>query len=100
MACPLGAVGTTASSGNKLRIALVERCILQDEKNVAVNPELQVADGQKDTGGLRCSVVNLFEARPECIFLLVCGQFCQQQRVAYADFVGIERIHGRCYKIG
>ena len=44
VSCPFRAVGTTASSGNKLRVAFVERRIFQDQQNIAVNPELQVSD--------------------------------------------------------
>ena len=100
MACPLGAIGTTASRGNKLRVPLVERRIFQDKQDVAVNPELQVADGQQDTGGFRSSVVYLFEASGERGFLLVGGQLRQQQRMAYTDFIGIERFDRCRYKVG
>ena len=101
VACPLGAVGATASGGNKLRVPLVERRILQDEQDIGVNPELQVADGQQDTRWLRCSVVvYLFEAGFERVFLLVGGQLRQQQRMAYADLIGIERIDRCGYKVG
>ena len=34
VACPLGAIGTTASGGDKLRVALVERRIFQDEQDI------------------------------------------------------------------
>ena len=71
MACPLRAVGTTASSGNKLCVPLVERRILEDQQDVAINPELQVADGQQDTRWLGSIVVDLFEASRERLFLLV-----------------------------
>jgi hypothetical protein len=92
MACPLGAIGTTASGRDKLRVPLVERRIFQDQQDIAVNPELQVADGQQDTGGFRSSVVDLFEASRERGFLLVGGQLRQQQRMAYADLIGIEAV--------
>jgi len=68
---PLGAVGATSRRGNKLRIPLVERSILEDEQDVRVNPELQVADGQQDTGRFLTAVVYLLEAGRESLFLLV-----------------------------
>jgi len=42
---PFRAVGTTTSGVNKLRVALVEWRIFQDQQDIAVDPELQVADG-------------------------------------------------------
>ena len=80
VSCPLGAVGATASGGDKLRVALVERSIFEDEQDVLLNPELQVADGQQNALGLavaRCAPV-LFEASRERLFLLVGWQLRQQ----------------------
>jgi len=93
-------VRTATRRRDKLRIAFIERRILEDEKDVGINPELQVADGQQNTRRLVSVGVHLFEASLERCFLLVGRQLCQQQRMAYADFVGIERIHRSGYKVG
>jgi len=74
MACPLGAIDTTASGWDKLRVPLVERRIFQDQQDIAVNPELQVADRQQNTCGFRSAAIYLFEASRECGFLLIGGQ--------------------------
>ena len=52
MSRPLGAIDTTAGGGNKLRVPFVEGRILEDEQDVRLNPELQVANGQQNTLGL------------------------------------------------
>ena len=48
--CPvrLGQSTQLPAVGDKLRVALVERRIFQDEQDVALNPELEVADGKQD----------------------------------------------------
>jgi hypothetical protein len=48
MPCPLGAVHATPRCRHKLRVALVERSEFQDEQDVALNPELEIADGEQD----------------------------------------------------
>ena len=53
----LGAVGATARRGDKLRVALVEGRIFQDEQYICLNPELQVAHRQENPrcdSGSRC----------------------------------------------
>src|SRR6201996_3222866 len=99
MSCPLWAIGTTASGGNKLRVALVERRVFQNQQDIVVNPELQVTDGQQNTSGFRSAVVDLFETGLERGFLLVGGQLRQQQSMAYTDFIGIERLYRCGYKV-
>ena len=48
MACPLGAIDTASGGWHKLAVPLIEGRIFQDEKDVAVNPELKIADGQEN----------------------------------------------------
>ena len=100
MACTFRAIGTTASGRDKLRVPLVERCVFQDQQDIAVDPELQVAYRQQNTPRFRCAVVYLFEARRECLLLLVCGQLRQQQCMAHANLIGIESIDRCGYKVG
>ena len=74
----LGAVGATARRGNKLRVALVEWRIFQDEQYIRLNPELQIAHGQKNAR--RCcspAVVCFLEASRKRLLLLVGGQLRQ-----------------------
>ena len=74
----LGAVGATARRGDKLRVALVEWRVFQDEQYIRLNPELQIAHGQKNAR--RCcspAVVCFLEASRESLFLLVGGQLRQ-----------------------
>ena len=79
MTCAFGAVGATASGRNKLRVPLVEGCVLQQKKDVGGNPRLQIADGQENASGLVfAGSVHLLEASLERRLLLCCGQFRQQ----------------------
>ena len=77
MAGALGAVGATPRRWNKLRVALVEGRIFQDEQYIRLNPELQVAHGQKNSRWILAGVVGLLEASRKGLFLLVGGQFRQ-----------------------
>jgi hypothetical protein len=83
VACTLGAIGATPRRRNKLRVPPVEGRILQNEQDVRINLELQIADRQQDMRRFRASVVYLFEASGERLFLLVGRQFCQQQGMAH-----------------
>src|SRR6185437_2261528 len=66
MSCALGAFHATSRSRYKLRVALVEGCILQQQQHVCLNPEAKVADGEQDTRGLVSpSRIDLFEASGE-----------------------------------
>jgi hypothetical protein len=72
VSCPLLAIHATSHRRNKLRIALVEGCEFEDEEDVALNPELEIADGEKNAFGLQSSRAPvLFEASGECQFLLL-----------------------------
>lgn len=56
------------------------------------NPRLQIADGQENTSGLVfAGGVHLLETSLERGFLLNCGQLRQQQGMADADMLLIER---------
>jgi hypothetical protein len=93
MSCALGAVHATPRRWHKLRIALVERSEFEDEKNIRLNPEMQTANGEQDTFCLlpSCTPV-LFEASRECLFLLGWLELRQQERMADADLLAVERI--------
>jgi hypothetical protein len=97
---PLRTVGATARCRDKLRIALVERRIFQNEQDVGVDPELQVADRQQNTRWFLTAAVNLFEASRERLFLQIGGGLCQEQSMAYADLIGIERLDCFGNKVG
>ena len=73
----LGAVGATARRGDKLRVALVEGRIFQDEQNIRLNPELQVSHRQENPRCALAPVVDFLEASRECLLLLVGGQLRQ-----------------------
>ncbi len=60
---------------------------------------MQIADRQQDTCGFGSVVVDLFEASGERLCLLIGWQLGQQQRVAYADFIGIEGLDSSGYEV-
>jgi hypothetical protein len=71
----LGAVGASARRGDKLRVALVEGRIFQDEQNIRLNPELQIAHGQKNPRRILAAVVGFLEASRECLCCWSVGSF-------------------------
>ena len=74
----LGAIDAASGGGNKLRVALVERRLFQEQEHVVLYPLLQVPNREQDALGLGSSSVPLFaEATGECLFLLRWLQFCQ-----------------------
>ncbi len=94
MAGAFGAIDTASGSGNELRIALVEGSEFEDEKNIRLNPEMQTANGKQDMFRLLASRAPiLFEASRECLFLLGWLEFRQQQGMADADLLAVERNH-------
>ena len=101
MPCPLGAVDATSRRWHKLRVALVERSEFQDEQDVRLNPELQIADGEQDAFGLLPSRAPiLFEASGERLFLLVGLELRQQERMADADLLAVEGFDHDGRKLG
>jgi hypothetical protein len=101
MPCPLGAVHATPRFRDKLRIALVERSQFQDEEDVALNPELEIADREKDALCLLPAVAPiLFEASGERLFLLVGLELRQQERVTDADLLAVEGFDHNGNKLG
>src|SRR5580658_2714451 len=101
MSCPLGAVHTTPRCRDKLRVPLVERSQFQDEEDVALNPELETADREKDAFCLLSAVAPiLFEAGSECLFLLVGLELCQQERVTNTDLLAVEGFDHNGSKLG
>ncbi len=101
MPCPLVAVHTAPRCRDKLRVALVERSQFQDEEDVALNPELEIADRQQDALGLLSAIAPiLFEAGPECLFLLVGQKFRQQERVTDTDLLAVEGFDHNGSKLG
>ena len=66
-----------------------------------LNPLLQVPYREQDTLGLAsCAVPLLAKTVGECLFLLRGLQLCQEQGVAYADLLGIERLDHWRGKLG
>jgi hypothetical protein len=101
VSCPLGAIHATPRRWHKLRIAFVEWSEFEDEKNVRLNPEMQTANGEQDAFGLLASRAPiLFEASGECLFLLGGLELRQQERMADANLLTIESIHGGLRQFG
>jgi len=48
MTCALGAIDTASGCWHKLTVLLVERCHLEDEQDIVIDPELKIADGEED----------------------------------------------------
>ena len=96
MPCPFGAIHAASRCWHKLRVPLVEGSMFEDEEDVALNPELEIADGEKDAFRLLpCRPPILFEASGERLFLLVGLELRQQERMADADLLGVERFDDR-----
>ena len=55
VACGFGAVHIANGGGNPLGIPLVEGRILQEQRNIRLNPEARGADREKDARGLVAS---------------------------------------------
>jgi hypothetical protein len=101
MPCPLRAIDTTPRCRDKLRIALVEGSQFQDEENVALNPELEIADREKDALGLLPAIAPIvFETSGESLFLLVGLEFRQQERVTDTDLLAVEGFDHNGSKLG
>src|SRR5205085_500086 len=101
MSCALGAFHAASRSRYKLRVALVEGCILQQKQHVRLNPEAKVADGEQDISRLvPSSRIDLFEASGEAEGLHLRWQFGQQQRMADADMVLVERCGNLIAEVG
>jgi hypothetical protein len=87
----LGAVHATARRRHKLRIALVERGLFQDEQDIRLNPELETADRKQNAFRLLPSRAPiLFEASGKRLFLLARLKLGEQERVADADLIAVE----------
>jgi hypothetical protein len=75
---PLGTVHTTTCRRDKLRISRVKRGVFQNKQDVRLNPELKIADGEKDALRLLTARAPiLFEASGERLFLLAGLELCQ-----------------------
>ena len=67
----LGAIATASGGGDKLRVAFVERRLFQEQKDVMLNPLLQVPNREQDSLGFASGSVPLLpEAIGHCLFLL------------------------------
>ena len=101
MTRPLWAIDAASCDGNKMRIALVEGGIFEEEQDVLLNPELQAPHGKQNP--LRFAVARrapvFTETSGERLFLLVCWQLGQQESMADADFIAIKRFD-RCRRRG
>ena len=101
MPCPLGAVHATPRCRDKLRVPLVEGSEFEDEEDVALNPELETPDREKDAFRLLPAVAPiLFEASSKRLFLLVGLELCQQERMADADLLAVEGFDHDGSKLG
>jgi hypothetical protein len=96
-----GAFHATACGWHQLRVALVERRELEDQKDVGLNPELEAADGEQDAFRLlpTCAPI-LFEASDQRLFLLSGLEFGQQERMANADLLAVEGFDQYGRKLG
>ncbi len=101
MPCPFGTIRATARRWHKLRVPRIEGRELQDEQDVRLNPELEIADGKQDAFCLlpSCTPV-LFEASGKRLFLLVGLELRQQERMADANLLTVEGIDRDGYKLG
>jgi hypothetical protein len=83
-----GTVKAASRCRDKLRIFPVERHIFQDEQDVTLNPDLKLADWQRDALRLLICARPFFpEARVEGLLLLCGPKSRQQQGMTYADLV-------------
>jgi hypothetical protein len=99
--CALWAFDATPGNRYKLRVTLVERCIFQEHQHVRLNPETQIADRKENPGGsFRSVCVNLFEASCQPTRLHLRWQLRQQNRMADADVILIERSSGLIAQVG
>ena len=60
MPCSLGAIDTAPGDDDQMRATFHERSVFEEEQNVLLDPELQVAHGKQDALGLaigRCTPV-------------------------------------------
>ena len=79
MSGTLGAIDATPGSGNKLRVAFVERCLFQEQEDIMLYPLLQVPNRKQDALRLGSGSVPLLpEAIGECLFLLRWLQFGEE----------------------
>jgi len=91
MACALGTIDTASGCWHKLAVLLIEGCVLQDEKDIAVNPELKNADGQEDALRLAAATLPVLpKASGESGLLLVGLKLCQQESVPDANLLGVK----------
>ena len=94
MFCPFQAINAASGSGLELGIALVERCLSEQQKDVVFYPLLEMPNRKNDALGLPCgSSPILAKAACEGGFLLGCLELRQKQGVSYTDLLGIERLH-------
>ena len=94
MSCAHRAVHAASGCWHKLRIPLIERSEFEDEQDVRLDPELEIADGEQEAFWLLPSRAPiLFEASGKRLFLLVRLEFGQQECVADANLLAVERFH-------
>ena len=84
-----------------MSIALVERCLFEDEQDVVLNPELEIADGEQEALCLPVPAAPfLFEASGEGLLLLVRLELRQQERMADTDLLAVEGFDHDGRKLG
>ena len=85
--CPLRALKATARCDHKLRVALAERRVFQDEQDVLLNPTLKLAHREQDALCLVAIAPVFAKAMGKGLLLFRGLQFRQEKRVANSDLV-------------
>ncbi|WP_263415293.1 hypothetical protein [Terriglobus albidus] len=76
VACPLRAINAASGNGDEMSLALVEGSVFEEEQDVRLNPELKIADGQKNASRLLPARAPIFfETSRERLLLLVGRKF-------------------------
>lgn len=101
MARPFGAIDAASGGWHKLAVLLVEGRVFENEQDVAINPELKIADGQQDTLLFSAAALPVLpKTSGECDLLLVGWELRHEKGVSDTNLLGIERLHHRCAEFG
>jgi hypothetical protein len=101
MACAFGTIDTASSGWHKLAVLLVEGCVFENEKDVGINPELKIADGQEDALLFSAATLPVLpKASGERCLLLVGLELRQQEGMSDTNLLGVESIDHGCGEVG
>jgi len=96
----LRAIHAASGGRDELGIALVERCLFEQQQDVVFYPVVQVSHGKQNAFGFSCRPTPILaEAVGEGLLLLCWLQLRQQQSVSDADLLGIERLYRLRHKL-